>query len=287
MNTTKNILSYFTEKELFVSQKVSGSTYDSEFKFSGKPLDLETGYSYFGARYLDSKLGLWLSVDPMADDYPSISPYMYVAGNPIRLIDPDGEKIYIIDPETGKKHLYIPGQTKAEFKKGSYVFKVAYTLDRITNSGNDVYSIVQTLSGDETTIVITEGIWNERGAISGLTAYGGTIPWSPHGGAIYNTIRNTPARILLHELGHVFYEKYDPEGILKTRPNSYLEQIAWEEDMKDKVGDYHSYSDRWLIQNVEPHFGVTRPDHSAPTRFYYAKTPFSKKEKKNKSQPSF
>ena len=93
MNTTKNILSYFTEKELFVSQKVSGSTYDSEFKFSGKPLDLETGYSYFGARYLDSKLGLWLSVDPLSDKYPSLSPYVYTANNPIRYIDPDGRKI--------------------------------------------------------------------------------------------------------------------------------------------------------------------------------------------------
>lgn len=86
-------MSYFTEKELFVSQKVSGSTYDSEFKFSGKPLDLETGYSYFGARYLDSKLGLWLSVDPLSDKYPSLSPYVYTANNPIRYIDPDGRKI--------------------------------------------------------------------------------------------------------------------------------------------------------------------------------------------------
>jgi RHS repeat-associated protein len=90
LNTTKNILSYFTEKELFVSQKVSGSTYDSEFKFSGKPLDLETGYSYFGARYLDSKLGLWLSVDPMASQFPSHSPYNYCFNNPVRLVDPDG-----------------------------------------------------------------------------------------------------------------------------------------------------------------------------------------------------
>lgn len=90
MNTTKNILSYFTEKELFVSQKVSGSTYDSEFKFSGKPLDLETGYSYFGARYLDSKLGLWLSVDPMADKFYSTSPYMFCVGNPLSFIDYNG-----------------------------------------------------------------------------------------------------------------------------------------------------------------------------------------------------
>ena len=33
---------------------------------------------------------MWLSVDPMADKCPSISPYAYCAWNPIRLLDPDG-----------------------------------------------------------------------------------------------------------------------------------------------------------------------------------------------------
>ena len=52
----------------------------------------ETGFSYFGARYYDSDLsGLFLSVDPMADKYPSISPYAYCAWNPVKLVDPNGE----------------------------------------------------------------------------------------------------------------------------------------------------------------------------------------------------
>ena len=60
--------------------------------FTGKERDSETGFSYFGARYYDSDiLTGWLSVDPMADKYPSLSPYNYCAWNPIRLVDPDGE----------------------------------------------------------------------------------------------------------------------------------------------------------------------------------------------------
>ena len=35
----------------------------------------------------------WLSVDPMADKYPSISPYAYCAWNPVKLVDPNGEEI--------------------------------------------------------------------------------------------------------------------------------------------------------------------------------------------------
>ena len=48
----------------------------------------ETGFSYFGARYYDSDLsGLFLSVDPMADKYPNISPYAYCAWNSLKYID--------------------------------------------------------------------------------------------------------------------------------------------------------------------------------------------------------
>jgi len=32
----------------------------------------------------------WLSVDPMADKYPHISPYNYCMWNPVKLVDPDG-----------------------------------------------------------------------------------------------------------------------------------------------------------------------------------------------------
>ncbi|PKO97546.1 MAG: hypothetical protein CVU14_10755, partial [Bacteroidetes bacterium HGW-Bacteroidetes-9] len=34
---------------------------------------------------------MWLSVDPMADKYPNLSPYNYCMNNPIMLIDPNGD----------------------------------------------------------------------------------------------------------------------------------------------------------------------------------------------------
>ncbi|MFW6222941.1 MAG: hypothetical protein ACOC3T_04950, partial [Bacteroidota bacterium] len=40
-------------------------------------------------------MSVWLSVDPMSDKYPSMSPYMYCAGNPIVLIDPDGRDWFL------------------------------------------------------------------------------------------------------------------------------------------------------------------------------------------------
>ena len=97
------------------------------FTFSAKEKDVETGLSYFGSRYYSSNLSIWLSVDPMAHKYPSLSPYVYCANNPVKLVDPNGEewvdadgnkitdhskiKVYIFyDPES------FSSQTKQMYK---------------------------------------------------------------------------------------------------------------------------------------------------------------------------
>jgi len=83
-------LQYLPFGETFVDQQ---NGYDSRYTFSAKEKDDETQYSYFGARYYDSDLSVWLSVDPLSDKYPSMSSYMYCAGNPVMLVDPDGRRV--------------------------------------------------------------------------------------------------------------------------------------------------------------------------------------------------
>ena len=73
------------------------TSWNAPYTFSSKEKDVETGYGYFGARYYDSGLSIWLSVDPMSDKYPSMSPYNYCANNPVILVDPDGRDI--VDPD--------------------------------------------------------------------------------------------------------------------------------------------------------------------------------------------
>ena len=68
----------------------------SIYKYAGKEFDEESGLNcyYFGARYFDTKIGRFLSVDPFADKYPTLSPYVYTGNNPVRFIDPTGEAFY-------------------------------------------------------------------------------------------------------------------------------------------------------------------------------------------------
>ncbi len=41
-------------------------------------------------RNRNSDLSIWISVDPLSDKYPNLSPYTYCADNPVKLVDPKG-----------------------------------------------------------------------------------------------------------------------------------------------------------------------------------------------------
>ena len=82
-------LMFLPTGEVFRDKQIS-SLYHSDFLFSGKELDAETGNYYFGARYLAPRLGIWLSPDPMQLKYPHVSSYAYCMGNPINRYDLNG-----------------------------------------------------------------------------------------------------------------------------------------------------------------------------------------------------
>jgi RHS repeat-associated protein len=60
------------------------------YLFNGKERQPELEWDDFGLRMYDPALVRWMSVDPMADELASYSPYNYALGNPILFIDPDG-----------------------------------------------------------------------------------------------------------------------------------------------------------------------------------------------------
>lgn len=79
--------------------------------------DQETGLDYRGARYYDSDIGRFLSLDPWAAKYPAWSPYNYVMCNPIIFIDPTGKGP--IDPSEKYKRKFNRWKEKhAEDNKG-------------------------------------------------------------------------------------------------------------------------------------------------------------------------
>ena len=135
-------LQYMPWGEPLLDQRKSGYTYNTRYTFSGKERDEETGYSYFGARYYNSDLSIWLSVDPLADKYPGVSPYTYCANNPVRLVDPDGRDWVVVKNDdrktiTFQATFYTSKEDASILQGGIEIWKsqtdgYTYTCDGVT-----------------------------------------------------------------------------------------------------------------------------------------------------------
>lgn len=82
----------------FAMQNRSYQSGNTIYKFTGKERDNESSYDYFGARYYDSRVATWGSVDPLFEKHIQWTPYNYVLRNPLRLIDPDGRQVDVTNP---------------------------------------------------------------------------------------------------------------------------------------------------------------------------------------------
>ena len=182
--------------------------------FTGKERDEETGYGYFGARYMDHELmTMWLSVDPMADKHPSISPYAYCAWNPIKFVDPEGKDFEtIVDHE--KKTITIRAQfyltvgsekqkealQKAIQEWNSCSFKVSFpSAEKGTDNVYQVCFDINNSNGKgPSNFVSFLSDENYNKFLPGLEGSGGTS----NGTNIYMRNSSTNNQLLAHEMGH-------------------------------------------------------------------------------------
>ncbi|MDR0863800.1 MAG: hypothetical protein LBO74_02565, partial [Candidatus Symbiothrix sp.] len=66
------------------------------YKFGGKELEDMNGLNLydFEARMLAFDISRFMTIDPLAEKYYSISPYAYCGNNPIKYVDPDGKDLF-------------------------------------------------------------------------------------------------------------------------------------------------------------------------------------------------
>ena len=109
------------------------SLWATRYKFNAKEKDEETGLYYYGARYYSPELSIWTSVDPLSDKYPSMSPFMYCAGNPVKLVDPNGMDIDPTSVTDETKNMKNPSHE-------SYNKAFAEKYKTLENDHNAMYS---------------------------------------------------------------------------------------------------------------------------------------------------
>ncbi|WP_242515706.1 SpvB/TcaC N-terminal domain-containing protein [Sorangium cellulosum] len=93
---------YLPSGELWADQTDSRFQNRQPYLFNGKELDLSTGLYHYGARSYEPRLGVWLSPDPILDQYMRGAPnggvydpihlglFTYTRNNPLKFVDPTG-----------------------------------------------------------------------------------------------------------------------------------------------------------------------------------------------------
>ena len=83
-------IEYVPFGEVFVEER--NNIWNTPYLFNAKEFDEETGLYYYGARYYDPRISLWISTDPKQESYFAFSSYVYCGNNPLIYIDPNGKE---------------------------------------------------------------------------------------------------------------------------------------------------------------------------------------------------
>lgn len=201
-----------------------GSTSGSnnyKYKYNGKELQEESSLNLYdyGARNYDPAIGRFFNLDRLSEKYEAISPYTYVANNPTKFIDVNGEYIYIYDSDN-TQYRYDNGQlTKWDTDKrehvnvdvsktGKEVQSLVTALGELQKSGDTGKGLMDFFGGKENSVLFNPGSEGINGVLDERTLSGAVrIGYS----SIYRGIstenglgnENSPYFVVIgHEMGH-------------------------------------------------------------------------------------
>lgn len=174
------------------------------YKYNGKEYDHQHGLdlSDYGARMYNPVIGSWLSMDSKAEKYYHISPYTYCYGNPIKFIDPDGERPKA--SEAALMAVYVYGdKDNSKFYKDQ-LSKVGWELSKFPTSIQMNYKKIyqhglQSTLFERTTNGVTEYAYVYAGTNSVTDAVEDIVQLAGASSQYYTAINN--AKTLSRELG--------------------------------------------------------------------------------------
>jgi RHS repeat-associated protein len=127
----------------------------NKYLYNGKEFqdDLGLNVYHYDARMYDPMLARWNGVDPLADKYYPLSPFAYVANNPLKYIDPDGKRIIVSNdnnpcmPQEEYEALYITaakylidngaGEYLERLEKSQTLYVIKYATERMSGRYED------------------------------------------------------------------------------------------------------------------------------------------------------
>ena len=167
---------------------------------------------------------MWLSIDPMSDKYPSISPYAYCAWNPVKLVDPDGREIDLSNLSSSSQERLVKCLSKLT---GLSLFvdesgKLGYAID---DNGNeilreekgsesaraDLMEAINKKNDDNSNYSIAVGYYKTNQGAKNDDGKGGFVRLTFGGKGETDCGTSGLGMVFLHELRHAVTGESDPK----------------------------------------------------------------------------
>ena len=154
-------IEYVPFGEVFIEER--NNVWNTPYLFNAKEFDEETGMYYYGARYYEPRLSLWMSCDPLAEMGLNLSPYNFMFNNPLILIDPHG-----LWPIYSKDGTYLGNDGRYE-KGKDLAFTGIATYDK--NGNITGYKGLSQFTDNHTQFQISSAIVKQEGTTADAKEY--------------------------------------------------------------------------------------------------------------------
>ena len=124
---------------------VANTNYRYGFNGKENDIDIENGMQDYGMRIYDGRLGRFLSVDPLSNKYPELTPYQFASNRPIEGIDLDGSEY----KTTGKYFSSPEGVYRVDTKIELAIINSSKVIKDVKTIENYKTSIKSTIEHDQ------------------------------------------------------------------------------------------------------------------------------------------
>ena len=185
----------------------------TDYRFTGKEKQTAFGESniYDSFARFQNTTGRFMSIDPKAESFYHISPYSYCAGDPVNLVDPDGEII-----------IFINGFTPIKREQGRRAY---WQGEHRGRKADFVTAIQRHLHDDQALFVHSENIFNvnkriKHGKYKARQDYNKIMSLISENGEIKEDIK-----IVTHSMGAAYGKGYVKEFSRLLLENGYDDSI--------------------------------------------------------------